>query len=96
MNEIELKELYERMDALLTALQSSMGERIDGLRRKEYLTAAEVEDLYGLTKGSLSTMRCRGSGPTWYKCGKTIIYKQQDILSYIEHNRYFGSPSWNA
>ena len=96
INEADMQALYERIDELLTALQSSVGDRIDGLMRKEFLTVGEVEELYGLTKAALATMRCRGAGPAWHKCGKTIIYKHKEILSYIEHNRYLGSPSWNA
>ena len=54
---------------------------------KECLTAGEVEQYYGLNKGSLANLRCQGRGPAYFKDGRTILYRRTDIDDYIKAGR---------
>ncbi|SDJ99856.1 Helix-turn-helix domain-containing protein [Ferrimonas sediminum] len=56
------------------------------------LTPIEVSDLLGVTIGTLSVWRCKGSYPLPYvKVGRRVMYKATDVRSFIDKRRFFHS-----
>ena len=37
-------------------------------------------------EGHLANMRCKRRGPKFYKCGKKVVYKVEDIERYLFKN----------
>jgi hypothetical protein len=52
----------------------------------EYLTPSQVCELVpGLSRGALSQMRFKGTGPRYLKpLAKTILYRRQDVIDWLE------------
>ena len=57
-----------------------------------YRTAAAAKVMGGLSNSTMALWRVTGEGPRYAKIGKTIIYKGQDLLAFIER-RTFSSTS---
>ena len=57
-----------------------------------YRTAEAAELMGGLSNSTLARWRVTGEGPRYAKIGKTVIYKGQDLLAFIER-RTFSSTS---
>ncbi len=57
---------------------------METLKRKICLRADEVEALYGITVRTLENWRFQGRGPQFVKDGRVIVYRQKDLLSYLE------------
>jgi hypothetical protein len=53
----------------------------------EYLTPQKIEETYGITKGTLATMRCRGFGPPYVKAGRSISYNRSEFEDFIKTHR---------
>ena len=59
---------------------------LENLRHKEYLSAKEVEDLYGLNAKTLACWRSQNRGPHYSKDGHLIRYRRKDIEMYLVNN----------
>lgn len=76
-------------DQLNSAMRDVLAEllapaaRLEVLRRKELLTGAEVEALYGLDAGTLENWRLKGRGPEPTKIGKRVYYRQAALQLFI-------------
>ena len=55
---------------------------IEVLRRKESLTAAQVEILFGIPVETLRTLRKKGRGPQHEKVAGRIHYKPEDVRAW--------------
>ena len=64
---------------------------LERLKRKELLSSAEVEALYGLKSSTLETKRCRGGGPDFVRDGASVYYTHADIKRYLNERRVKGS-----
>jgi hypothetical protein len=51
------------------------------------LRSQEAADLLRLSRQRLAEMRLEGSGPTFIKAGRTVLYALPDLLSWIATNR---------
>lgn len=71
------------LERLLTPVVDSIGQ-IERLKRREYLTAEEVELIYGLNPATLANKRSKAQGPEYIKDGDKILYKQQAVRTYLE------------
>ena len=60
--------LQTTFERLLTPVVDSIGQ-IERLKRREYLTAEEVELIYGLKAVTLANKRSRACGPEYIKDG---------------------------
>ena len=58
--------------------------QVERLKRREYLTAEEVELVYGLKAATLANKRIRAQGPEYIKDGDKILYKQKAIKAYLD------------
>lgn len=75
--------LQMTLERLLTPVVDSIGQ-IERLKRREYLTAEEVELIYGLKAATLANKRSRAHGPEYIKDGDKILYKQQAVRKYLD------------
>lgn len=48
------------------------------------LTGAEAADKLGVSTGTLSQWRHRGTGPGYYKLGSGVRYKASDLAAWLE------------
>lgn len=83
-------EVRQVLQELPTVFQAAA--ELELLRRKEYLTAPEVEKLYGIPAATLKTKRCRGGGPSYiqHARGSNVCYRHEDIRQYMERGRVRG------
>jgi hypothetical protein len=49
-----------------------------------YLTTEEVATILGCTRNQLALWRRDRFGPAWIKAGSRILYRQDDLLRWIE------------
>ncbi|MDR3362609.1 MAG: hypothetical protein LBO64_07205 [Desulfovibrio sp.] len=89
--------LQTTLERLLAPVANSIGQ-MERLKRREYLTAEEVELLYGLNTATLANKRSKAQGPEYIKDGDKILYKQQAVKAYLEDKtiRTRSSPSVEA
>jgi predicted DNA-binding transcriptional regulator AlpA len=60
--------------------------RVEEAARKQALTPAEVEMVWGFNKKTLNQWRWQGRGPRYFKYGKLVLYRQQDVREYVERH----------
>ena len=53
---------------------------------KRALTPIEVEKVYGVPVGSLANMRSKQQGAKFYKVGRKVVYKPEDIERFLFRN----------
>jgi predicted DNA-binding transcriptional regulator AlpA len=58
------------------------------------LSLDEVVDLTGLSRSSLAKKRCDGSGPAFFKIGRTVKYAANDVDAWILSRR--RTSTWGA
>lgn len=61
-----------------------MIQRCDSSPEPAYLTPKQVAYLTGFTEKALSAMRDRRTGPPYYKQGRSVRYRTDDVRSWIE------------
>lgn len=56
--------------------------------KKRTLTPAEVEEIYGIPRGSLANMRWAKRGPRYYKRpgGRSVFYLREDVERWVLQN----------
>lgn len=59
-----------------------------------FLTLDQVTDRTGLSRSSLAKKRCDGSGPAFFKLGRTIKYAAVDVDAWILSKR--RTSTWVA
>ena len=61
------------------------------------LSPAQVEFLFGIPRGSLANLRWQKKGPRYFKAGsRRILYKAEDVKSWIERNPVLTADSTDA
>jgi len=53
---------------------------------KKTLTPHQVSEMYGIAKGTLGNYRAQRRGPRFYKVGKKVLYRIEDIEAYLFQN----------
>ena len=53
------------------------------LDREQYLNNEESAAFLKVSPATLNTWRSRGLGPKYYKAGRRVLYKSQDLEEYI-------------
>lgn len=56
-------------------------------RERKALTTQEVVEIYGMNQGTLANLRWMKTGPKYYRRGRRILYKPEDIERWL-----FASP----
>lgn len=54
---------------------------------------AEAAAHCGLAPATLATMRCRGSGPPYFKLGRRVVYSFRDLDSWLAARRVSNTTS---
>lgn len=55
--------------------------------KKEYLTSAEVEEIFGISVSVLESDRVKKQGIPYHKKGRLVLYKIDDVRKYLEMNK---------
>ncbi|WP_415714468.1 helix-turn-helix transcriptional regulator [Roseibium sp.] len=50
-------------------------------------TAEQVAEQLGLATSTLAKMRLSGAGPSYLKLGRRVVYRPEDIDSWLQENR---------
>jgi predicted DNA-binding transcriptional regulator AlpA len=58
------------------------------------LSLDQVVDLTGLSRSSLAKKRCDGSGPAFFKIGRSVKYATSDVEAWILSRR--RTSTWTA
>ena len=74
----------DSFERVLTKVLAPAAE-VEKLKRKPFLSAAEVETLYGLSRDSLKTWRNQRKGPKFEQNGKTspVRYTHEAIRAFL-------------
>ena len=51
---------------------------------KKLYTTKEISVMFGESAGTLGRLRHEGKGPTYFKCGKTVRYRLEDVKAWQE------------
>lgn len=52
-------------------------------RERKALTTEEVVEIYGMNQGTLANLRWKKIGPKYYRKGRRILYKPEDIERWL-------------
>ena len=55
-------------------------------RNPKALTPQECREIYGLNPGTLANMRFHKICPRYYKLGRKVLYKAEDIERWLNEN----------
>lgn len=55
-------------------------------RIPQALTPQDCREIYGLNPGTLANMRFQRIGPRYYKLGRKVLYKAEDIERWLNEN----------
>lgn len=58
------------------------------------LNAEEVSKQLGLSVSTLAKMRLYGTGPTYSKLGRRVVYRPEDIEEWITANKYCSTSEY--
>jgi hypothetical protein len=53
----------------------------------KYITPDEVEALYGIPSGTLAQWRLRKVGPDYYKVGRSVKYRVEELEEFFNKGR---------
>ncbi len=59
------------------------------------LNADQVANRLGLSVSTLAKMRLSGAGPAYSKLGRRVVYKPEDIESWIAANRFRSTSEYH-
>ena len=61
------------------------------LNPQRLLSRDEVDSTFGISKRFLELAACNGGGPAFIKVGRLTRYRVQDLLDWIEANRFHNT-----
>jgi len=53
---------------------------------KKALTPDEVSEMYGFSKGTLANLRNKREGAKFYKVGRKVLYRVEDLENWLFQN----------
>ena len=59
---------------------------------KNTMTAAEAAEELGVTKNTLAIWRYYRRGPSFFKCGRSVVYLRTEIAAFMEANLQVCNP----
>ncbi|MCQ2189637.1 MAG: helix-turn-helix domain-containing protein [Paludibacteraceae bacterium] len=77
-----LKELTAKFESIVESLETESREP-----KREYLTFAETCKYLGVTRASLYNMTSRKQIPHYKPNGKSLFFKESDLVAWIESKR---------
>ena len=54
---------------------------------QEFLTDKDLAKLLGISVDIVRSLRKRHDGVPWYRFGRSIRYRRDDVIEYIEKNK---------
>lgn len=65
--------------------------------KKRAITPAELEEIYGIPRGSSANMRWAKRGPKYYKAGgRRVLYMVEDVEEWLSRNPVLTTDSLKA
>lgn len=62
--------------------------------KKRAITPAELEEIYGIPRGSSANLRWQKKGPKYYKAGpRRVIYMVEDVEEWLSRNPVLTTDS---
>ncbi len=58
------------------------------------VNASEAAKLLGLSTSTLAKMRLYGGGPAYSKLGRRVVYRPEDLESWITANRFHSTSEY--
>lgn len=58
------------------------------MKKEEYLNTQQLAEKMKTSQRTLERWRMEGQGPEYYKLGRKVIYKSDDVIAYLEANKY--------
>jgi len=60
------------------------------------LNAEQAAERLGLSASTLAKMRLYGTGPTYSKLGRRVVYRLEDLEAWIAANRFQSTSEYPA
>ncbi|MBO6540323.1 MAG: helix-turn-helix domain-containing protein [Rhizobiaceae bacterium] len=60
------------------------------------LSAGQVAERVGLSLSTLAKMRLSGDGPHYAKLGRRVVYRPEDIDTWIASNRFRSTSEYGS
>lgn len=60
------------------------------------ISADQVSARLGLSVSTLAKMRLSGEGPAYSKLGRRVVYRPEDIETWIASNRYRSTSEYGS
>ena len=64
--------------------------------KQTLLTPEQVGQRYGMATSTLAKMRLSGSGPVFVKLGRRVLYRQDDLDTWVSENRFRSTSEYDA
>lgn len=58
------------------------------MKQEKYFSTKQLAKHIKTSPRTLERWRMEGQGPEYYKLGRKVIYKSDDIIAYLEANKY--------
>lgn len=62
---------------------------------REWLRPDEVTAEFPVTYDYLAQLRHRGTGPQFFRSGRTVMYRRADVVAWLESHMTTGGPVRN-
>jgi hypothetical protein len=91
---VDPTQMSQALRDVLTELLAPVA-KLEALRRKELINGQEVEELYGLDRGTLDNWRSSGKGPASTKIGQRVYYRHEALQEFIRarQQRTYEQPA---
>jgi len=54
--------------------------------QKKTITPKEASETYGFCEGTLANLRCKRLGPKYYRVGRKVLYRVEDLECWVMSN----------
>jgi len=66
------------------SLERGSDQKLRPIKSPEYLTTAQAAQMTGFTEKALGSMRDRREGPQYFKVGRLVRYRIEDLHMWIQ------------
>jgi len=63
--------------------------------KRRTITPQQAAEIYGLNVGTLCNLRCNKRGPKYFRCGRKVLYKIEDLEEWLLGNPVLTIDSLN-
>lgn len=59
------------------------------------VSASEASQRLGISVSTLAKLRLYGKGPAYYKLGRRVVYRIEDLSNWINEHRYCSTSEYS-